>query len=285
MKNFSNALFYHCSSLLRIVHRVMSKQRFDRHEPRSLEDLETIPNYNACKTMLITAISDTFFTKLQGINDQVSLQFSQGFDGKFTQVGDVVMAIKDKIISRATGLPLKGNKWFKNKSIDQHLSLQFLKPEYKSVDWEKGVPCSYIKDKWRSLLFILQKKITCEGRYAIVFLYHIRLLLHFSQDQKLKFPYYLWKSLQKMPHRDQKNFRNPYNSLYHYVLIKLLLEYELNLRHDSWSDFLRCNGFIPAIRVDQDNQNIQDGCGEEQLKRHIKENQQDDFFSSYPIRS
>ena len=73
-----------------------------------------------------------------------------------------------------------------------------------------------------------------------------------------------------MSHRVQKICRNPYNRIYHNALTKLLIEDELNLRHDSWSNFLRHNGFIHVVRVDRDKQNIYHGHGEELLKRGIK---------------
>ena len=145
-------------------------------------DLEKIPEYNAYKCMIEEVGLKGFFEKFQGFDNEVTLQFAKGFDGKITQIGNFVMAVNEKTIARATGFPLEGEKWFKNKVIDKQLALQFLKQTHHSqVDSIRGVPRSWFKDQWCNILFIIQKYLTCEGRYSITFLYHVRLLLHFSQ--------------------------------------------------------------------------------------------------------
>jgi len=40
---------------------------------------------------------------------------------------DLVMTLNENTIARASGLPLEGIKWFKNKGIEKQLSIQFLK--------------------------------------------------------------------------------------------------------------------------------------------------------------
>jgi hypothetical protein len=65
-------------------------------------------------------------------------------------------------------------------------------------DWTKGIPRQWIKPEYCTMLVILQIFLTCEGRYAITFLYHLRLLLHFEGGPKMNFPYFLWMSLSKM---------------------------------------------------------------------------------------
>jgi len=57
---------------------------------------------------------------------------------------------------------------------------------------------------------------------------------YFSLHWKLNFPYFLWKRLRKMSQGVQENSTNPHHSLYHYGLIKLLIEDELKFRNDSW---------------------------------------------------
>lgn len=165
-----------------------------------------------------------FFAKFQGFDDEVTLQFAKGFDGKVVRTGDLIMAVNKKTISRVTILFLEGEKQFKNKPIDKNLIVQFLKPKHHNVDWEKGVRHSWIKNEWHRILFILQKYLTFEGRYSIPFLYHIKLLLLFTSDPKINFPYFLLKSLQKMLKKVQKIPKNPHTIRYHYGLIKVLIE-------------------------------------------------------------
>jgi hypothetical protein len=62
----------------------------------------------------------------------------------------------------------------------------------------KGISISLVKPRWHSLLLILKQFVTCEGRYGLVFLYHIRLLMHFIGFD-LDMPFYLLRSLYKCP--------------------------------------------------------------------------------------
>lgn len=95
----------------------------DRHEPTSIEELEKTLEYNACKHKLIKDGWHEFMTKFQGSEDEVALKFGQGFDGKVTRIGYLTMNVNEKTITRATGLPMEGIKWFKNKSVDKKQSM------------------------------------------------------------------------------------------------------------------------------------------------------------------
>jgi hypothetical protein len=53
-------------------------------------------------------------------------------------------------------------------------------PNRSKARLEKGVPTTWIVEKWKNLMFVLQKIVTCEGWYAVTFLDHIRLLFHFE---------------------------------------------------------------------------------------------------------
>jgi hypothetical protein len=57
----------------------------------------------------------------------------------------------------------------------------------------------------------------------------------------LNMPHYLHKSLFKMAKRFKHSQAD--TSLFHLGLIKMIIVYELGLRHDCWGDFLSRNGF------------------------------------------
>jgi hypothetical protein len=40
--------------------------------------------------------------------------------------------------------------------------------------------------------------VTCEGRYSIIFLYHICSLMHLKKEKLVNMPYYFLSSLTKM---------------------------------------------------------------------------------------
>ena len=64
--------------------------------------------------------------------------------------------------------------------------------------FKRGIHISALKDKWSSLLLIIQKFITCEGRYGSMYMYHIRLLMNFSENETINLPYFLLNNIRKM---------------------------------------------------------------------------------------
>ena len=65
----------------------MSKIKNDHHESTSMKDLEQIPEYNACKRMIEESGLRVFFEKFQGFDNEVTLQFAKGFNGKKHELG------------------------------------------------------------------------------------------------------------------------------------------------------------------------------------------------------
>jgi hypothetical protein len=57
---------------------------------------------------------DMFIKKFQGYNLRVAKEFSLTFEGCRAKVGDIQLDITKEFLSEATGLPLTGQKWFKN---------------------------------------------------------------------------------------------------------------------------------------------------------------------------
>lgn len=181
------------------------------------------------------------------------------------------------MITQETGLPLEGIKWFKNKGIDKQLTMKFLKTWHQEVNCEKGVPRSWVKDKWCNLLFILQKCVTCEGRYAINFMHHIGLLFHFTGDKRINVPDVLLIILQKMSQGVCKAVKNSRDNLYHNGLIKLLIVDELGVRNDNWDGFLQQNELMAVSKEPNAQPN--------QIIQEIEDVKLDVVFSLHPRKS
>jgi hypothetical protein len=62
---------------------------------------------------------------------------------------------------------------------------------------------------------------------------------------ELNVPHYLHRSFFKMAKRYKRSQAD--TSLFHLGLIKIIVVYELGLRHDNWGDFLSRNGFEESI--------------------------------------
>jgi hypothetical protein len=130
------------------------------------------------------------------------LNNSLTFDGCRAKIGDIQLELNEDFISSATGLPAVGQKWFKNSKVDEvPWSLLFTSRKINSCD--KGMPVTALKPRWHDLLAIIKQFITCEGRYGLVFLYHLRLLMSFI-DFPLNMPHFLLRSLYKMAKAFQK---------------------------------------------------------------------------------
>jgi hypothetical protein len=192
---------------------------------------------NGCQALLMFdgACSDLekfgwlpFIRKFDGYNPIVARQFALSFDGCRAKIGDVQLEINEQFLSSATSLPATGQKWSKNcKLEDVPWTLLFQSRMVKPCD--KGWPAKMLKQRWHDLLMIIKQFITCEGRYGFVFLFHLRLLMVFMGFE-LNVPHYLHRSLFKMAKRYKRSQAD--TSLFHLGLIKMIMVYELGLRHD-----------------------------------------------------
>jgi hypothetical protein len=212
----------------------------DRHEPIFQLYRETT-EYQACKEKYEQAGWVPFLEKFKGHHEGISLAFAQTYDGESVQFGDMKLTITEATIAEATGLPMAGEKYFKRVIVDRKLCQKFLKPEHQDPDWTKGIPRSYIKEEYWMMLISLQKFLTCEGRYAVTFIYHLKLLSHFEGGPQIDFPHFLWMSLKKMVRGVRSVSKKPETSLHHHGLIKLLVVHALRTQGGSWKQLLQQN--------------------------------------------
>jgi hypothetical protein len=125
--------------------------------------------------------------------------------------------------------------------MDNRIYQKLLKPEHLDLDWMKGISRGWIKEEYCTMLSCLHKFLTCEGRYAITFLYHLRILLHFEGGPHIDFPHFLWTSLNKMVSGVKSASKKPKTIIYHHGMMELLVVYELRKRDSSWKKFLTKN--------------------------------------------
>jgi hypothetical protein len=110
----------------------------------------------------------------------------------------------------------------------------------KTTSCDRGMPISFLKPRWHDLLVVVKQFITCEARFRLVFLYHLRLLMSFI-GFSLNMPYYLLISLYKMGKRFRKQRSD--SSMFHHGLIKIILMHQLQSQNDFWDSFIAPNGF------------------------------------------
>ena len=118
-------------------------------------------------------------------------------------MGALEFEVSEKSISTATLIATYGEKWFKSMSLNSTFSKEFLKPEYQGDNLSKQMPRNHLLEYFEKTLRVSQRYFTCEGRFNMVYHYHIRLLLHFPGKESLKLPFYLFRSIGKMSDRVQ----------------------------------------------------------------------------------
>jgi len=145
----------------------------NRHE-LVFQFYQEIEEYQLCKKKFEQAGWIPFLKKFKGYHDGFSSAFTQNYDGKNVQLGGPQLKITE-----ATRLPAMREKYFNGVSINKELYQKFLTTEHLNLDWTKGIPKNWVKEEYRPMLNILQRFLTCEGRYVVTFIYHLRVLLHF----------------------------------------------------------------------------------------------------------
>lgn len=97
------------------------------------------------------------------------------------------------------GLPRNRESWFKNRKIKENDWFHFLKELGMDFSiFKKGIPITTLKGKWRNILLVIKKFVTCEGRFGTMFFYHSMLMMHFVDGNEINFPYFLLQSLKEM---------------------------------------------------------------------------------------
>ena len=109
-----------------------------------------------------------------------------------------------------------------------------------------------VNPKWRDVLNIIQRYIMCEGRFATVSRYHLTFLLHLNDESKLNMPYYLVKSIEKMVTWVRNHHDHTNHSLFHHVLIKILITIELKKMDKSWKHFLFWSCFEVELQTNDE---------------------------------
>jgi hypothetical protein len=190
-----------------------------RVEPEGSKFLEGYPQV---KEALQKANWLQCIQKFRGYHREVTKAFARSFRDKDNQVeiGDLKFTVTESSIAQATSLPQTGERWFKNRSVQDQQWKQILKnPGMDTSIFTKGIPVTYVKEEWTTLLLLVQKFFTCEGRFGVLYVYHAKVMMHFLGDD-INLPYFLLSSLRKMCSIAQRNPTNIESHLYIMVLLR-----------------------------------------------------------------
>ena len=87
-----------------------------------------------------------FCQKLQGHHQQVSQDFVFNFKGTYTKVGCLHIPISPDRISKAIGIPIIGEEWFKATKFNLKICDEYLKPEHAGIKMTEEIPRTCLKD-------------------------------------------------------------------------------------------------------------------------------------------
>jgi hypothetical protein len=238
-----------------------------RYEPSKFEVSEI---HKDCLQILEQKQWLNFLGKFEGFCEAVALDFAYSFDGQKATVGNFTLKVTEDSLALIIGLPQTGEKYFKTKHFKDKSWVPFIsRSRVSSVNWKKGIPRSWLVHPWDELAYLIQKFITCEGRFSIIYLYHIKLLQHLRGDCEINLPYFLLQSLSKMAKTVQKQDRNAGRSLYHCGLIKIIVKNELLKQNMNWQQFTIENGF-ETIKEEEGEEHILVETDDEEEIQHPK---------------
>ena len=107
--------------------------------------------------------------KFSGYNLEVTRQFVNPFDGSKAQVGNLILSISEEYISQVTGLPQIGEKWFKKQYMEEQSWAPYINKSRKVCNWVSCVSKNWLNSPWDEITYLIQKYVTCEGRYSLIF--------------------------------------------------------------------------------------------------------------------
>ena len=153
--------------------------------------------------MIITCFQNVgcfqFCERVQQVQSHPELTrlFILNLRDKQSNFAGVTFELSSDAIAHATSIPNVVEIWFKRANFDIRCYEPFLKPRYKE-GCKSIFPFSHLLERYAPLMRIIMKYFTCEGRYSIIYSYHIILLMHFTTIKMIHLPYYLYRSIDKM---------------------------------------------------------------------------------------
>jgi hypothetical protein len=121
-----------------------------------------------------------FCQKMQRGHPELAKQFALNFNGTKTKVGMLEFEVSENSIFVATEIPDHDEKCFKSMTLNSSFSKELFKPEYQGDNMSKRVPRSHMLEYFEKMPRVIQRYFTCEGRFNMVYQYHIKLFLHFT---------------------------------------------------------------------------------------------------------
>ena len=150
----------------------------------------------------------------------------------------VTFTLTPEAISVATRIPNIGEQWHKKKKVERHFYEPYIKNSCLS-QLTRVFPFRFLRDEYAPLMRLIIKYFSCEGRFSRLYAYHIRLLMHFTRVRMMNLPFFICNNIEKMKNVMQhKTPQQQLNIVYHFALIRILVDHQLGLQGIAWEDFM-----------------------------------------------
>ena len=117
-----------------------------RAEP---EGPKFIEGYPQVKEILKKANWLRFIQKFRGYHKEVTKAFARSFNGLEAEIGDLKFAVNEASIATATELLQEGERWFKNKSINDEAWRKILRNQGMDITvFKRGIHVHALKEEW-----------------------------------------------------------------------------------------------------------------------------------------
>ncbi len=157
----------------------------------------------------------------------MTYHFILSLSGNTVNVKGFSFRVTKDLIAEAIEVPRGEEAWFKNAVVTEIDMNRFVKSKHRDSSWSIGFPRECLTDEWNAME---RQYFTCEGRYAMVHLYHMRFLAHIAGMKPLDLPFFLYKSLKKMVTEAKgPDGINP-GSVFHQGLIRVLYMHAVQRR-------------------------------------------------------
>ena len=214
-----------------------------REEPTSLAELQAYPLAVSCFRYMSCFQFCERLAQIQHDSELARLFVLHLHDGQVTLAG-VNFVLSSEVISEATGIPNVGEVWPKRKVLDYVHFEPYVMPAF--MRQLSGVfPFRFLRREYAPILRLIMHYFTCEGRFSLVYSYHIRLLMHFTRVRMMNIPVFFFQNIQRMvPILQRKTPAQQFTSLYHFGLIQLIVSHQLSQQGIPWEEFISHEFFI-----------------------------------------
>jgi hypothetical protein len=155
-------------------------------------------------------------------------------------IRDIQILVTEEIIVEVTGLPNEGIQWTGKYTTLKEVVESFVEPGEELDKKGKGLNPTALSEPWRELAGVIQRYITCDGRYDVVRPCHLKLLATLKQRLVINFPFFLNAMLHEVVARTQKA-KDPVTIISHHGLVKLIVNRALSQTQITWGDLIEAD--------------------------------------------